>query len=586
MLNSDIYVKEEYNEASLSPNPNSNPSPTSSPSPSPNLKLKTNLNPTPSPSPSLSSSLSSSINSSLNSSPSLNANSSIQNPHSNATKRKIALTMQQKLEAVKKKEAGVPIIEIAIEYNTSETTVRRWSREREKFEKRSLSWNAKRIRLSPLEKVNEALTIWFQGERRRNNALTVIQVKVKAQEFFRRFGGDTETFKASDGWYRTWKLRNGIRSIALPGEQSPANTKAANQFTNELLNLMEKEELTLHQVFNADETELYFKMMPSNNLVVKTEQGTPSCKRINDKLTVMMCCNANGSFKMPLLVIGKTQRPSALKNIAPQLLPVKYTDHKNAWMSAIIFERWFKEDFVPQVTNFLKSRGLPVKAVLLLDSDKSYPPMNTLSIGGIRAIFFPSNVTPLIQPLDQGIIKVLKRRYKAVFLKFLINAQADGINYYRAINSFSIKNAIDLISDAWDDITEKTISNCWKKLLNMPVDEDNNSDYVTSEHIHQMCKKIRSYEDITLDQINEWIHTDCLTSLTDEEIIEAVENPCNEETDTESEHHIESEISPAMAMEGLDSVISFFEETGEISLSDMKVLKRVREQLLKIKNQI
>nr|XP_012139977.1 PREDICTED: jerky protein homolog-like isoform X2 [Megachile rotundata] len=547
MLNSDIYVKEEYNEASLSPNPNSNPSPTSSPSPSPNLKLKTNLNPTPSPSPSLSSSLSSSINSSLNSSPSLNANSSIQNPHSNATKRKIALTMQQKLEAVKKKEAGVPIIEIAIEYNTSETTVRRWSREREKFEKRSLSWNAKRIRLSPLEKVNEALTIWFQGERRRNNALTVIQVKVKAQEFFRRFGGDTETFKASDGWYRTWKLRNGIRSIALPGEQSPANTKAANQFTNELLNLMEKEELTLHQVFNADETELYFKMMP---------------------------------------IIGKTQRPSALKNIAPQLLPVKYTDHKNAWMSAIIFERWFKEDFVPQVTNFLKSRGLPVKAVLLLDSDKSYPPMNTLSIGGIRAIFFPSNVTPLIQPLDQGIIKVLKRRYKAVFLKFLINAQADGINYYRAINSFSIKNAIDLISDAWDDITEKTISNCWKKLLNMPVDEDNNSDYVTSEHIHQMCKKIRSYEDITLDQINEWIHTDCLTSLTDEEIIEAVENPCNEETDTESEHHIESEISPAMAMEGLDSVISFFEETGEISLSDMKVLKRVREQLLKIKNQI
>nr|XP_012139989.1 PREDICTED: jerky protein homolog-like isoform X2 [Megachile rotundata] len=513
----------------------------------------------------------------------LNTNNSSSN--SNSNKRKGVLTMQQKLEAVKKKDAGLSTVEIAIEYNTSETTVRRWSREREKFEKQSSLCNTKCVRWSPLEKVNEALTIWFQNERKKNNSLSVIEIKAKAQEFFRQYGG-AESFKASDGWFRTWKARNGIRSIAMAVAPSTTNTNVTNQFTTEILKIMEKEKLTLHQVFNADETELYFKMMPNNNSIVKTEHETPNSKRINDRLTIMACCNTTGSFKMPLLVIGKPQKPSVLKNIAPQMLPVKYTDHKNAWMSTTIFEKWFKEDFVPQVTNFLKSRGLPVKAVLLLDDDKTYPPINTLTVGGIKAIFLPLNVTLLSQPLDQGIIKIVKRRYKAEFLKFLINAQSNGINYYQAINSFSVKNAIDLVSHAWKDVTENLIYNYWKKLLTMPVDDENNSDYVTSEHIHQMCRKIENHEDVTLDQINEWIHNDCLSSLTDEEIIEAVENPHSEENDTEIDDPVEKEVTPSVALKDIDCAISFFECNGGISLSDIKILKRIKGQLLNLKNQL
>ncbi|XP_029040190.1 jerky protein homolog-like isoform X1 [Osmia bicornis bicornis] len=533
---------------------------------------------------------STSTTTSTNRSTGINTNTNTSTSGTNSIKRKVStnLTLQKKLEAVRKKDAGLSTIEIAMEYNISETTVRRWIREREKLEKHSLSLTSKRLRLSPVEKVNQALTIWFHGEQKRNNALTVIQVKAKAQEFFQRFGG-SESFKASDGWYRTWKFRNGIRSIAPSGEPSSTNTKAANQFTTEISELIDKENLTLYQIFNADETELYFKMMPNRSSIVKTEHQLPGHKKINDRLTVMACCNANSSFKMPLLVIGKHQKPAAMKHIAPQLLSVKYTNQKNSWMSAIIFERWFREDFVPQVVAFLKSRGLPEKAILLLDNDKSHPSLNMLTVDGIRAIFFPSYVTPLIQPLDQGVINVIKRRYKAKFLKYLINAQADGMNYSRAISSFNIKNAIDLIGDAWDEISEKTISNSWKKLLNMPVDEDNNNpDYVSSEQIYQMCKKLRSHEDITLDEINEWIHSDGLSTLTDEEIIDAVENPGNDETaETENDHYTESEISPSQAMEGLDCAISFFEKTGIlISLSDMKILKRVRDELLKIKNQI
>lgn len=58
-------------------------------------------------------------------------------------------------------------------------------------------------------------------------------------------------------------------------------------------------------------------------------------------------------------------------------------------------------------------------------------------------------------------------------------------------------------------------------------------------------------------------------------------------TETENDHSAESGISPSQAMEGLDCAISFFEKTGIlVSLSDMKILKRVRDELLKIKNRI
>lgn len=116
---------------------------------------------------------------STNTTTGISTNTNTSTSGTNSIKRKVStnLTLQKKLEAVRKKDAGLSTIEIAMEYNISETTVRRWIREREKLEKHSLSLTSKRLRLSPVEKVNEALTIWFHGERKRNNALTVIQVK-------------------------------------------------------------------------------------------------------------------------------------------------------------------------------------------------------------------------------------------------------------------------------------------------------------------------------------------------------------------------------------------------------------------------
>jgi hypothetical protein len=59
---------------------------------------------------------------------------------------------------------------------------------------------------------------------------------------------------------------------------------------------------------------------------------------------------------------------------------------------------------VPAVSRHLKSRNLPEKALLVLDSVPYHPNECQLKKGNIKAAFLPANITPLIQPMDHGVI--------------------------------------------------------------------------------------------------------------------------------------------------------------------------------------
>ena len=85
-------------------------------------------------------------------------------------------------------------------------------------------------------------------------------------------------------------------------------------------------------------------------------------------------------------------------------LPVDYYNQKGAWMDMDIFEDWFKKKWVPEVQAFLKNKGLPQKAVLLLDNAPSHPNESVLKTndGLIVTKILPPNVTSFIQPMDHG----------------------------------------------------------------------------------------------------------------------------------------------------------------------------------------
>ena len=82
---------------------------------------------------------------------------------------------------------------------------------------------------------------------------------------------DPEAFKASTGWLRKFNLRHGIKNTTLRGEILSADLSAVDPFREELQRLIESEGLTQDQIYNADETGLWWRITPSSlNVAGKT----------------------------------------------------------------------------------------------------------------------------------------------------------------------------------------------------------------------------------------------------------------------------------------------------------------------------
>ena len=137
-------------------------------------------------------------------------------------------------------------------------------------------------------------------------------------------------------------------------------------------------------------------------------------KKQKDRITLMACANATGTHKSPLLFVGKAANPRCFQNINKNTLPVTYYNQKNAWVDTKIFTDWFHKHFVPTVTKHFTEKGLPVIALLLLDNAPVHPDASSLCTqdGNIKSMYLPPNTTAVIQPMDQGVLEAMKRRYK------------------------------------------------------------------------------------------------------------------------------------------------------------------------------
>ncbi|KAJ8945129.1 hypothetical protein NQ318_001594 [Aromia moschata] len=103
-------------------------------------------------------------------------------------------------------------------------------------------------------------------------------------------------------------------------------------------------------IYNADEFGLQYKSLPKKTLVLPNEKEVPGHKPVKERITVMVCANASGTYKIPLLAIGKYQKPRCFNRVDKP--PVQYEAQSSAWMSEDIFRRWFTNVFVPHVTQF------------------------------------------------------------------------------------------------------------------------------------------------------------------------------------------------------------------------------------------
>ena len=85
-------------------------------------------------------------------------------------------------------------------------------------------------------------------------------------------GANLGSFKAGTGCLKRFNGRRGSRALSVQGESVSAVADTVEPFKEKLSQIMEDKSLTLQQVFNCNETELYWRLMPNKTHVSVQEK--------------------------------------------------------------------------------------------------------------------------------------------------------------------------------------------------------------------------------------------------------------------------------------------------------------------------
>ena len=301
----------------------------------------------------------------------------------------------------------------------------------------------KKLRGSAYEEVDSAVMLWFNKVRREDIPLSGPLVMEKANEFAAKLG--VLSFKANTGWLDRFKKRHNISWRVISGESDSVDPLTIESWKPVLSSLIESYDEK--NIFNADETGLFYRLLPDKMLSVKGETCNGG-KKSKERLTVLLASNMDGSEKLRPLVVGKSKNPRCFKNV--KSLPCDYDANKKAWITSVIFSTW-----ILKLEKKMKAEKR--KIILFLDNFSAH--QVNVKLEHVKVQFLPKNTTSKLQPLDQGIIKNAKVHYrKRVIRRLLDNLESTG-----ELPIINVKDAIDYIHFAWEHVQPSVIANCFHK---------------------------------------------------------------------------------------------------------------------------
>ncbi|GBM41260.1 hypothetical protein AVEN_131746-1 [Araneus ventricosus] len=80
--------------------------------------------------------------------------------------------------------------------------------------------------------------------------------------------------------------------------------------------LIVKEKLSADQMYNCDETGLYWRELPTKNLATENEAAAPDQKKMKDRMTILGCANVSVSHRVKLTLVGKGKKPCCFNPLA------------------------------------------------------------------------------------------------------------------------------------------------------------------------------------------------------------------------------------------------------------------------------
>ena len=251
-----------------------------------------------------------------------------------------------------------------------------------------------------------------------------------------------------------WTKRYGIVNKAICGSKESATPYDELETWKETVLVPTLSRYSPNDIYNGDETALFFKSLPHRTYCFDGDKpaGSAKCK---DRLTLLIITNMDGSDHRKLSVIGKSKTPRYLQKYKMQVkdMSVDWYASKNAWMTGEIHHQ-----IMSKLNNEVR---LSNRHILYVCDNASSHQVREYS--HIKFLMLPPNATSIMQPLDQGIILSAKRRYKKKLAERYLACVENNKDANSLLKALDIVQATNMIAASWRETSSTIIQNCFHK---------------------------------------------------------------------------------------------------------------------------
>lgn len=182
-------------------------------------------------------------------------------------------------------------------------------------------------------------------------------------------------------------------------------------------------------LFHLDELTMYSDVSPTgvSSAMYHATRQDASLKR----MTVLMCCNASGTEKSPLLICGTY----------PALLTDEdylYIHSEDASISDDLLGEWLSR------LNDHMSRG--ERKILLLLHRNRVGAFQGLELSNVRHVFFPENFPSVLRPLKRDVFHFVKMIYRSKYVQGRLLSRLSVVTDIHSYSWSGLRSFMDLFS--------------------------------------------------------------------------------------------------------------------------------------------
>ncbi|XP_005100233.1 tigger transposable element-derived protein 4 [Aplysia californica] len=135
------------------------------------------------------------------------------------------------------------------------------------------------------------------------------------------------------------KARHAVSMKVVCGESASVSTETSDNWRKgQLQEILGKYQPS--DIFSADEIGLFYKCLPTRTLARQGEVCSEN-KIPKERLTLLLAANTDGTETLPLLTIGRFEKPRCFKHT--KTLPTEYKFNRKTRMTGTIFEQWVQK---------------------------------------------------------------------------------------------------------------------------------------------------------------------------------------------------------------------------------------------------